>query len=301
MSLHGLCLLSVLASPWSAPAPAESLAPVASRAPLQDSAPDPVQAEYERLAEARDRAGLAELWRAHPGRILPTFDGDLEASLSLWEQDPGAPDQARIEALEARALFAAEVASEVRGNPLFADYASAFAGWNDLQKVSFRAGQAAFGRAVGALRSVEAKGEERLATLTLALAAAVDCRERALPLGDWWGTAMGYEAEARALLGLERTEEAAAAAAQARQLFHQLALQRNQLACTELLATACESLERYERAHAAVQQALAQVGSEPAARAPWLERRARLEERLGRAEAAAATRAELGGRSAGER
>ena len=63
------------------------------------------------------------------------------------------------------------------------------------------------GRAGKALK--EGKGED-------ALRAARECTARALPLGDWWGTAMGLSAEGRALAMLGKHEESLAQASQAR-------------------------------------------------------------------------------------
>jgi hypothetical protein len=171
------------------------LALVSFGAPLQE---DKFLAEYQRAAQARDRAALEALFKQEPGRALATFDQDLEGSLALWEAAPGKPDQAGIDQLEARALFAAQVAAAALGQPLLADYAAAFVGWNDIQKLDFRAGQRAFGKC----RELQTAGD-----FEAALLAAQDCARRAEGLGDWWGLAMGSLGSAEALVALERHDE----------------------------------------------------------------------------------------------
>ena len=264
-------------------------APAGGHAATQDV--HPVTASYRALHEAGDREGLAALWREHPGRVLVTIDADLEASLSLWESSPEEPDQEAIAALHARALFGAEVAAQARGNPILRDYASSFVGWTDVQKLDFRAGQAAFGRAAQALREGD---------LEVALAGARECRERALPLGDWWGTAMGLEFEAAALRGLGRHDEALAAGIRGRQIYHQLGLSSSALGCALGALDSAISLERWQRAHALADDCIraAAASGDRDRRAALLGQRAVIEDELGWAERAAATRAEreaLGG------
>jgi len=221
---------------------------IAALAPLQDSARVNVGAEYRRLAEEQDAAGLAKLWGAHPSRILGTIDSDLEGSLSTWEASPDRPDMEKIKMLHTRALWGAKIASEVTGRPIFNDYASSFVGWTRVQKESFRSGQAAYGRAGKALK--EGKAED-------ALRAARECRTRALPLGDWWGTAMGMSAEARALTMLDKHEEALAQASQARLIYGQLGLTGNEYGNVKSMVAALLKLERWPRALVAVDDALA--------------------------------------------
>jgi len=209
---------------------------------------DPFVTAYHEACVAGDREALAELWRAEPGRILPTFDADLEAGLATWEESPDDPDTAAIAALYDRALWAAEVASDVTGHPIFADYASSFVGWDTDQKRRFRKGQQAYGRAMGALR------ESRLDE---ALAAGRECKELALPLGDWWGSAMGYTAEAMALARLERWDEALVAAGQGRNLYRDLGLRGSEYQNARILADGAFALGRTIRARNAFRVALA--------------------------------------------
>lgn len=254
----------------------------------QEDQPRPVETQYRAAFEAGDRAALATLWREQPGQVLFVIDSDLEASLSVWEEATGEPDHDRIAALHARALFGAEVAAEVRGNPILRDYASAFVGWTDVQKLDFRAGQAAFGRARTALRDGQAEA---------GLAAAVECRERALALGDWWGTAMGLQAEASALRSLDRHDEALAAGTRARQLYVQLGLENSALGTALGCVDSAIALERWSRARALADdcaRTLASIG-ETEQLIRTLALRARAEEGLGLTEVAAATRAEADG------
>lgn len=262
MFVAALLALS-LAHPAESFTPAESLAVVGFALPALTQDLDP-QTRYEQAVEARDREALAALWRERPDAILGLFDSDLERSLSVWEQSPDSPDRERIAALHQRALFAASLASEVTGRGIFADYASSFVGWTDEQKRSFRAGQRAFGAALDALRSGDAEA---------ALASAVECRERALPLGDWWGTAMGLSVEAGALARLERHEEALASASRGRLIYSQLGLVSSEFQCLMSMVEACEALVRPRRALAALDAAIALVGESDAELLADLEQR----------------------------
>ncbi len=207
--------------------------------PLPAASLDELTSAYGEACDARDAAALAKLWKEHPQRILATFDADLEASLSAWEAAPGEPESEAIEALERRAQWAAQIASEVTGRPIFADYAASFAGWTADEKARFRAGQKAFGVAMGALR--EGRAED-------ALAASRECTALAMPLGDWWGSAMGLGGEGQALLALERHDEALLAASRARLLNHQLGLAGAELQCLGVMLEAGRRLGRHARA-----------------------------------------------------
>lgn len=227
--------------------------------PVQET--DPFVLAYREACAAEDRDALAALWDEAPGRILVTFDADLEAGLATWEQSPDEPNEGAIAELHDRALWAAEVASDVTGHPIFADYASAFVGWTPDQKRSFRRGQQAHGRAMSALQGGQ---------LEDAVAAGRECRELALPLGDWWGTAMGYTAEALALARLERWDEALVAAGHARNLYRDLGLLRSEYQSARILADASYALGRRSRARVALKAAIeiaAKVGDEQGQRA----------------------------------
>ena len=209
---------------------------------------DPFVTAYHAACAAEDADALAELWRSQPGRILGTFDADLEGGLAKWEESPDAPDEAAIAELHDRALWAAGVASDVTGHPIFADYASSFVGWTPEEKRNFRGGQQAYGRAMAALR--EGKLED-------ALAAGRECKKLALPLGDWWGSAMGYTAEAMALAQLQRWDEALVAAGHARNLYRDLGLLRSEYQSARILADAAYALGRTSRARVAIRAAIA--------------------------------------------
>lgn len=275
MSIPSPSLLALLCAPLL-PAPAP-LAP-------QESEADPVVTAYHAAHEAGNEEALANLWREHPDRILVTIDADLEGSLAAWEADPADGDT--IEALEARALWGARVASRATGRGIFLDYASSFTGWGDDEKRDFRAGQGAFGAARKAMAAQDA--EE-------ALAQARRCRELAAPLGDWWGTAMGYSAEGRALLSLERPAEAAAASGQSRLLYAALGLVGSEYGELGVLAEAARRLSRWERllALAEVGLTLGEELGDPRARERWLGLRLEAQEALGLEDAAAATREAL--------
>lgn len=254
--------------------------------PSQDGGADELARAYQRAFEARDDQALAELWRAHPARVLPTFDADLEASLATWEAAPDAPDQARIDLLAERARWAAGVASRVTGRPIFADYAASFSGWTPDERKRFRAGQEAYGEARKALS--EGRAEE-------ALERARASREAALPLGDWWGTAMALSAEGQALAATGRHDEAIVALSQARLFYADLGLDGSRYATSMALCESLVARERWSRARACVADTLALGETLGAAgdRRALLAMRLEAEEGLGLEQAAAATRKEL--------
>ncbi|RKY20646.1 MAG: hypothetical protein DRQ55_07015 [Planctomycetota bacterium] len=242
--------------------------------------------EYQRLFAVGDEAGMAQLWLANPGAILVTIDADLEAGLATWEQSPANPDAEAVAALHDRALWAAEVASRATGHPIFADYASAFVGFTTDQKRDFRAGQQAFGkaRAAAGARDLEA-----------ALAAARECRDLALPLGDWWGGAMGLAMEGQMLLQLDRAAEAITPLEQARLIYADLGLSGSEYGVLVALADALATLERWPRTRVAADHAVALARSlgDADGLARLLARRREAERALGLDDAAQATADEL--------
>lgn len=206
-----------------------------------------VPGTYRAAFEARDRSALLMLWRDHPGSILGTFDADLEAGLAAWEKGEDG-HEAKTAALFERALFGAEAASAQTGHAIYREYAMAFTSWNAEQRKSFRAGQAAFGAARAATR--EGAHEE-------ALAQGTRCRTLALDLGDWWGAAMGHQAEGGALLALDRPAEACRALSLARLIYRDLGLTGSELRCLEGLIEGLGAQGLVGRQRAAVQSALA--------------------------------------------
>ncbi|MHC4376110.1 MAG: Cif family virulence factor [Planctomycetota bacterium] len=263
------CALVLLAP--SSPAPAAldaALSAPFERALHSRQEGEDFVARYHAAFEARDADALGALWASDPGRVLVTIDADLEASLSVWE------------GLLERAQFGAEVASSTLGEPIFADYASSFAGWTPEQKRQFRAGQKAYGDS----RRAGGAGE-----LETSLAKARECVQCAEPLGDWWGTAMGLLAEAQALQSLERPQEALVAASRARLLYHQLGLGSSEVGALQLQTLAALAADRPLRARSSANAMLALFGEDgpPAGRAAAYALRAQAERSLGLEEAAA--------------
>lgn len=211
------------------------------------SAREQVTAAYREAFAARRGEALRQLWRENAGLVLITIDADLEASLAAWEGSPDKPPATEIASLQARALWGAQMATQVTGRPIFDDYAAAFVSWNDEEKQRFRAGQKAYRRAVDGLKA-GAHAE--------AFVAARECRETAERLGDWWGAAMGYSAEGSALEAAGRPEEALSAAANARLLYYQFGLSRKEFLHLRSMTKLCMSLERWRRAHVCANAAL---------------------------------------------
>lgn len=240
-----LALVALLPTSSSSLAPS----PLSSARPLAlVQTPDPITKAYGETFETQDEDGLRELWKQNPGRILGTIDQDLEGSLSLWEANREKPDRDAIAELHERALWGARIASEVSARPIFLDYAAAFVGWSDEQKLSFRAGQRAHDRARKALAQKDARG---------ALDAARECRGLALALGDWWGSAMGYAAEGDAQAALGQQAEGLVASSQARLLYQQLGLFGSEARCLASMIAQLETLDRPLRLRVTLEQALA--------------------------------------------
>lgn len=237
-------------------------------APAPDIRSD-TRKQFVEIAGKKDHDACLALWRAHPELVLTTIDADLEGSLKLREKSPE-PDLAKIAAMHERALWGAEIAFEASGHPIFRDYAASFVGWNAEEQKRFRAGQAAYGRALKALE------EKKHAD---ALAAATECMQLAAPLGDWWGAAMGCDAIATAQVHLGNHEKALEAAAFARVLYHDLVLPTDEYQALQTMITSCHALGRTARERASIDRALElakQLKDEPGEKR-LLEARAALE------------------------
>lgn len=263
-----------------------SLSPAPAPQPALQDRREAVTAKYHALFEAQDAAGMRELWSENEGLALQTIDADLEGSLSKWEGAKDAPPTEEIEALHARALFGARCASEALSRPIFLDYASSFVGWNDEQKLDFRAGQSVYGRAMQELRDENHE---------VALEAARETVLRALPLGDWWGTAMGHGAEGMALQAMGELEDALCAYSRARLLNADLGLQFSEYRNLQGMLSCLRSLERWQRALVTSEAVVAYAkafGDADGLRA-GLTAQAEVAAKLGLAERAAAAKAEL--------
>jgi hypothetical protein len=157
-------------------------------------------------------------------------------------------DSAKVKEKQQRALFGAECAVIATGHPILGDYASSFVGWNAEQKRQFRDGQKVYGASNDAL----AKGDK-----AAALVKGKECVERASALGDWWGTAMGYDAVGRAAQALGGLDDALTALSQARLLNHDLGLMGDEYEELGLMADLCIAGQRWQRALVCVKDAQA--------------------------------------------
>lgn len=256
-------------------------------APVQTTR-EQATARYRALFASKDEVAMRTFWREHPGLILATIDEDLEGSLAALEASRDKPPGREIAERQRRAVWGAAMASDVTGRPLFADYASSFVGWDRAQQERFRAGQAAYKRAVGALK--EGRYED-------ALAAANECRETAEALGDWWGAAMGAAAQGRAFEAGDMLEEALASTSYARLLYQQLYLAKDEYFNLREMVGLCTRLERWQRAHACANAAidLAREFQDSAAVRELLRERVRIEVALRLDDAAAKTMKEIEG------
>ena len=239
--------------------------PVHAPTQATDEGQPPSLAErYGDLVADGDFDGVVALWKANPGRVLGTIDHDLEGSLALWESIQGESEEevavpeeaaAAIADMHARALFGARAASAAFDRPIYLDYAASFVSWNGKQKRAFRAGQAAFGDAM------EAMGEGALET---ARDSGQECTQLALPLGDWWGAAMGLGASGTAKLALGDHEAALADLSRARLLNHDLGLDSAETRNLSQMLTCLEELEAWPRALAVCDSLIAKLGKDGA-------------------------------------
>ncbi len=201
--------------------------------------------QFEGLDEKSDSASIVELWRKNPGETLQVIDSYLEGSLREVEKKG---DPQKVAAMHTRALRGARAASEAFDTPIFVDYASSFVGWTAEQQRDFRAGQAAFKAAMGAMQKQDWDG---------AIEQGNECVRRARPLGDWWGTAMGLGIIGQAEAQRGDAEAALEALSQARLINHDLRLLGDELECMAGMVDALVELGRAPRATACTEQGLA--------------------------------------------
>ncbi len=255
--------------------------------PAPQNARQEVAQQYHALADAQDAEGLANLWEKNVGLVLQTIDADLEGSLTLWENDPENPPTEKIAALHSRALFGARVASQALKQPIFLDYTSSFVGWNDSQKHAFRNGQQLYGRAMAELKKEE---------YDLAYEAGKETVERASALGDWWGTAMGYGAQAAAAQQMGQFEDSLLAYGMARQINNALGLQSSEYRNLQGMLTVSIAAEFNYRALACAGDLadMAEALGDTKTLKGALESKAKLETQLGMPAEAAKTAERLG-------
>jgi tetratricopeptide (TPR) repeat protein len=121
-----------------------------------------------------------------------------------------------------------------------------------------------------------------------------ECVEYAAPLGDWWGTAMGLEAQAMALQAQGALDDALHFYGEARLLNHDLLLLGDEYGDLRSIIDLCFSQERWARGREAVERALElglKIGDQ-ASQADLYEKRASFEEKLGDKAAAEKSRAQ---------
>ncbi len=218
---------------------ASSTTPTCFAPPLENRREE-VTTKYHELFEARNVPGMQELWSENVDLVLQVIDADLEGSLAKWEAAKDAPPLQEIEALQERAMFGARCASVALSQPIFLDYAASFSGWTDEQKHDFRQGQKVYARA---LQELEEGGDPEVAW-----EAAKEVVLRALPLGDWWGVAMGYGVQGKALQQMGQLEDALSAYSRGRLLNADLGLQHAEYRNLQGMLSCLRSLERWERA-----------------------------------------------------
>jgi tetratricopeptide (TPR) repeat protein len=209
----------------------------------------PTRKSFVDLAAKGDAAGIVALWKAHPGEAIGTIDQDLEGFLAKVEK--GGADPKEIQAMKDRALLGAKCADEALGRPIFSDYASSFAGWNENEQQAFRQGQKL---AVDAGKAVKDKKWEE------AVKYAEQCIQLTENLGDWWGLATGYTSLAAAYEGAGQDGDALAACQMARILHHDMELASPELRDTAQMARLLVKLKRETRARAAAESGLALAG-----------------------------------------
>jgi len=206
-----------------------------------------VKATFEQLATKQAGNEIVELWKKAPFETLPTIDSYLEGSLKITEASD-TPDQNAITSMHAKAMTGARAADKAFGSIIFSEYASSFTGWNREQQKQFRLGQQAYGNAGAAIKAKR---------FDAALAAGQDCVAKAQPLGDWWGTAMGYSAIGAAQKGLGDSEQALTAFTTSRAIYHDLRLGGAELKCTLEMAALLKQAGTTMRLKVTCQQGIA--------------------------------------------
>ena len=207
-----------------------------------------VKTKFEQLAaQEKAQPEMVQLWQKHPFQTLSTIDSYLEGSLKLVESSE-TPDQAAIKQMHTTAIRGAAAADRAFGTIIFSEYTSAFAGWNGAQQKQFRAGQKAFRDAQAALKTGQ---------FETALSAGQSCVDKATPLGDWWGMAMGYSAVGQANKALGKNEASLTAYTQSRSINHQLRLGRAELASTLAMVELLQQMNQPTRARVTCQQGIA--------------------------------------------
>lgn len=218
--------------------------PFVSAPAAQDG--DEITKLYRECAETEDRDALVTLWKENPHVILYTIDADLEGSLKLVESSE-TPDMDAVAALHKRALFGAACADMATDSPIFVEYATSFIGWTPEQQKTFRAGQKAYGAARAAMKDGD---------MDAAAKHGAECAELAEPLGDWWGTAMGFSAQGAALHNAGKHDDAVVPLTRARMIYHDLGLVRAEYSVLKNLAATLVALDRKPRARGAIRQAM---------------------------------------------
>ncbi|HUR27361.1 MAG TPA: hypothetical protein VM509_04190 [Planctomycetota bacterium] len=253
----------------------------------RESAPqEDVRARFEALDDQHDEAALVQLWKDHPGETLGTIDSYLEGSLKKLERDPKVAP-AELAAMRARAVRGAKAADIAFGTAIFSDYAAAFASWKPEEQKRFRAGQSLFREALQALKKNDARACVDKARASL---------ELALPLGDWWGSAMAWNAMARGEAASNEPAKALEHALQARLVDHDLRLLDSEADDLALAAAAASALDAHGRALSLARAGatLAHELADRDAETKFLEQVLRAQEKLGDAEGMAKTREEIG-------
>ncbi len=201
---------------------------------------------YRDLATKNDIAGLEALWRQHPAAVLATIDADLEGSLKLIEEGRPRHDK-EVKAMRARARRGALAADAAFGRVIFTDYAMSFIGWQSAEQARFRNGQKAHGASREALKAGD---------YTAALAAGQRCVELAHPLGDWWGTAMGWGDVALAHEASGDIPAAVTAHSTAHLIYYDLGLLSSAQRHAQSMALLLEKQGNLDRAMSAIEAAL---------------------------------------------
>jgi hypothetical protein len=235
-----MLLIPLLLASLQTPAAPPAVAPAAPVAQAPTSGKD-VRKQFMDLAAKKDHDACLALWKANPAAVLPSIDADLEGSMKAHEKSKE-PNMNAILDMQHRALWGAEIAFEASGDPMILDYASSFVGWNDAQRKSFREGQAAYHTATKALKDGDAKA---------ALVAGQQCLDLASALGDWWGTAMGYDAIAASQKSLGALDKALEAAGHARAIYHSIGLEGDEFEAATMIADLCLTTKRVARGKAA--------------------------------------------------
>jgi hypothetical protein len=249
-----------------------------------------VAERFRAAHEALDEDACRQLWSERPERALATIAGDVDLALNRTATGDGYGPEATK--LLARALWGARRAEEAIGASLLPEQVAAVLSWGEQDRRNHEAEQRIYERGLQSL----ANGDD-----SFALEAGVETVLRAAALGDWWTTAHAHVLVGDVHQSQSAFDDALVAFSRARLMFEGLGALDDEYHTLVRMTVVCNALEADSRGLEASRRALylhrrlAALGHSVPDEDHALHLRVRmaLQKRIGDAEGAAATKAEL--------